>query len=395
MAEEHVHNRKAEVIATCVSLTALCTFFAVWRIVVRFRINWKLGWSDYWMILAALLNIVDTVFNVLCAYAGQGRYLRDPFYKNMSKADKRTLLHYMFVNQSTNLYIMGVVRLSICAYLMALNFSKSFRVVIWATTFVVVVCGFILPSINVFGWCVPMSMRWDPRVKGHCHSVKFRTSIAYTNAAANIATDVVFAAAPIIYLRSVKLSRRTQWGVRAVFLLCLAGTVTSCFKFAYLDLLAGHAEFNYESVTLTIWSHAEVTVGMVTANLPPLRNTFDKLFKSLLPDSIGSRFMSGYGSNHQRSRNMELETYGTLSKKSRGRRKDHAETMDDESERRILPDGGGVEVGVGADADGKGAMDTKFGGIARTTTVTVQRSEQTLSSSEEDEERERRQTRFG
>ncbi|KAF2678950.1 hypothetical protein K458DRAFT_245334, partial [Lentithecium fluviatile CBS 122367] len=260
-------------------LTVLCTFFAVWRIIVRFRLNWKLGWSDYWMILATLLNVVDTVFYVLCAYAGQGRLLRDSVYSSMAPEDKRKLLHYIFFNQSCNLMIMGVVRLSICAYLMSLNFSKSFRIIIWVTTFVMVVCNFILPSINIFGWCVPMSMRWDHRVKGHCKSAQFRTSIAYTNAAANVATDLVFAATPIIYLRSVKLSRRTQWGVRAVFILCLAGTVTSCTSFPIV-------EYNYESVTLTIWSHAEVTVGLVTANLPPLRNTFDKVFKVIIPDSI-------------------------------------------------------------------------------------------------------------
>jgi hypothetical protein len=150
-----------------------------------------------------------------------GRYLADPVYKNQTPADRRELQHNVFFTQIVNLYIMGVVRLSICAYLMALNFSKSFRIIIWTTTVVVVVCNFVLPSVNAFGWCVPMSMRWDPRVKGHCKSFQFRTTLAYINATANIATDLVFAAAPIVYLRAVKLSRRTQWGVRAVFLLCL------------------------------------------------------------------------------------------------------------------------------------------------------------------------------
>lgn len=37
----------------------------------------------------------------------------------------------------------------------------------------------------------------------------------------NIITDVVYIVAPILYLSTVQLSRRTQWGLRLVFCLGL------------------------------------------------------------------------------------------------------------------------------------------------------------------------------
>lgn len=63
-------------------------------------------------------------------------------------------------------------------------------------------------------------MRWDPRVSGRCWPQSVRIANAYIQAGANVITDFVFTASPLIYLQQVKLPKRTRWGVRIVFLLC-------------------------------------------------------------------------------------------------------------------------------------------------------------------------------
>jgi hypothetical protein len=43
--------------------------------------------------------------------------------------------------------------------------------------------------------------------------------VTYMQGVVNIITDVVYVVAPILYLRAIQLPKRTQWGLRIVFLL--------------------------------------------------------------------------------------------------------------------------------------------------------------------------------
>ncbi|KAF2826691.1 hypothetical protein CC86DRAFT_291449, partial [Ophiobolus disseminans] len=182
-----------------------------------------------------------------------------------------------------NVYGMWIVKLSICAYLLALNFSKTYR---WVGTIVfATIFNFLLPATQHFGLCRPLASRWDTRIKDkHCWTQTVRISIAYTQAILNIVTDLVYATAPIAYLRSVQLIRQTQWSVRAVFLMSLVCTTISALKLWDFQRIQNQKEIYYEFVTLSIWSITEVAIGIVVANLPPLRKSFDGLFKlSSLP----------------------------------------------------------------------------------------------------------------
>jgi len=56
--------------------------------------------------------------------------------------------------------------------------------------------------------------------------------------------------------------------------------------------LQGMKEAYYEPVTLSIWSMTEVSVGIVVANLPPLRKSFDSLLIHVLPKSSNDKSAS-------------------------------------------------------------------------------------------------------
>ena len=71
--------------------------------------------------------------------------------------------------------------------------------------------NFILPVIQHFGLCRPLASRWDTRITNkQCWSQMVRLVIAYTQAASNIVTDILYATAPIVYIRSFQLSRSVQ-----------------------------------------------------------------------------------------------------------------------------------------------------------------------------------------
>jgi hypothetical protein len=173
------------------------------------------------------------------AEVGGGRHIYDPIFKEPGNLEK--YMRYLWLGQLLNLYGMALVKLSICAYIFMLNFSKSFRALIWVSVVVHISLNFIFPSVILFGECTPYTKHWDVTgtQPGSCWSTKPKVIsgmmertplefdytnykfLGYMGAATNIFTDLIYTIAPLIYIMRVQLNKRTLWGVRIVFLLGL------------------------------------------------------------------------------------------------------------------------------------------------------------------------------
>lgn len=80
-----------------------------------------------------MLSNSGIVISIVYGFNGAGRLLRDPFWEP-DREDKQIYQnHLTFADQLLNVYGMWIVKLSICAYLLALNFSKAYRWVIWVS----------------------------------------------------------------------------------------------------------------------------------------------------------------------------------------------------------------------------------------------------------------------
>lgn len=157
----------------------------------------------------------------------------------MTPANLEKYMKYLWYGQLFNLYGMALIKLSVCAYIFMLDFSKAFRIVIWMSVVIHLGLNFVFPSIILFGECTPISKHWDilGTQPGSCWSTKPKVIsgiicllwlhaqtymyAGYAGAATNILTDLIYTMAPLIYISRVQLPKRTIWGVRAVFLLGL------------------------------------------------------------------------------------------------------------------------------------------------------------------------------
>lgn len=155
---------------------------------------------------------------IIAVHYGYGRLDADPF---VTPARRVQAMRFLFYSQAISIYSMLVAKLSICAFLMVLKFSKWFRAVIWASVVVVVACNFLVASVHLIGYCRPISMRWDPSVRGHCWPVKEKLAAVITQGVANIVIDMVYSVSPIVYIRQIKLPARTRWAVQIIFFLAL------------------------------------------------------------------------------------------------------------------------------------------------------------------------------
>jgi len=161
------------------------------------------------------MNVVANSVSYAMTANGQGRHVYDPaITPDMLERYSK----YLFVCQITNIWAMGFVKASICAYLMALNFSPLYRAVVWFSIVIVVSLNFISPTISRFGYCRPISKVWAPKTPGSCWEPRTRVILSYLNVSANIVTDIIYTAAPLVYIAQTQLPRRTKIGVCAVFL---------------------------------------------------------------------------------------------------------------------------------------------------------------------------------
>jgi hypothetical protein len=163
-----------------------------------------------------MMNIVDIAFVFVLTDAGLGRHFSDP---SIGLAKIMRYAYFLWITQIMNIVAVAVLKWSICAYLLVLDFSKLYRWIVWASILMITVFNFFMPVLTLFG-CSPFRANWDRSIVGKCWA-KGTLPLSYLQGVSNIITDVMYAVAPIVYLSQVQLSKRTQWGLRTVFLLSI------------------------------------------------------------------------------------------------------------------------------------------------------------------------------
>lgn len=116
-------------------------------------------------------------------------------------------------------------------------------------------------------------------------------------------------------------------------------TVCSVFKTIELHTIFTTQDPTWDGVNITIWSQAELSLGILIASLPPLRQAFIKVFRRVLPSTgTNSRRTPGYGHGHSSHGDVVLsDLRGSKAYHSR-LRGESALDADDDSDRAILDD---------------------------------------------------------
>ncbi|KAJ8113398.1 hypothetical protein OPT61_g4462 [Boeremia exigua] len=281
-AQQEWPDRRFEILWSTISIGVLSTLMLIWRVIYAVMNKRKLLFCDYLLILAGLMNVATMGLRFKTTGLAQGRHIADPSIKKPD--DILGYSYYVWVGQVLNLMAVAVLKWSICAYLLALKFSKIYTLIVWASILMVTVFNCILPCMGLLN-CVPFEANWNRAVKGHCW-YKGHTILTHAQGISNIITDIVYVVAPILYLSTIQLAQRTQWGLRIVFMLGLVATVCSIFKTIELSALKKTKDPTWDGVNLTIWSATELSVGILIASLPPLRKVFDQMFRHILPSTF-------------------------------------------------------------------------------------------------------------
>lgn len=316
---------------------------------------------DYLLIIATALNITASGISHTVVDSGLGRHIMDPtVFPNIMRYS-----YYLWIAQIINIIAVAFLKWSICAWLLVLNFSKLYVGIVWLSILMVTAFNFLAPVLTLFG-CTPLEKNWNFGYAGpgRCWA-RGTLPLSYTQGISNIITDVVYMAAPIIYLSRVQLNKRTQWGIRIVFLLSIPATICSIFKTIELKTITQTRDPTWDGVNLTIWSQAELSIGILIASLPPLRKALDGFMKKILPSTLTSSHKTPqYGYGHSASHDIRMNTFQNSKAYHSRIPGESILDRDDESDRAILED-----------EEGKA-------GIMKTTQVTVREQGQEIGPSQ-------------
>jgi hypothetical protein len=165
------------------------------------------------------LNIAAACLSQIVVDTALGRHILDPSigFDNIIKYS-----YYLWIVQIVNIIAVAFLKWSICAWLLMLKFSKIYEVIVWLSILMVTAFNFLAPVLTLFG-CLPLEANWNYGYAGADKKCWTRGTLplSYTQGISNVLTDVVYMAAPLVYLSQVQLHKRTQWGIRIVFLLSI------------------------------------------------------------------------------------------------------------------------------------------------------------------------------
>ena len=108
----------------------------------------------------------------------------------------QTYSYWLWINQTINIVAVAILKFSICAYLLVLDFSKVYRWIVWFSIVVITGINFLAPIFTLFG-CVPIEANWNRALTNKkCWAVG-NLPLSYAQGIVNILTDVVYVVAPI------------------------------------------------------------------------------------------------------------------------------------------------------------------------------------------------------
>ncbi|KAL1311509.1 hypothetical protein AAFC00_001632 [Neodothiora populina] len=280
-----MESRQSMLLGVSIFLPILPSLIVLWRVFTNVVIKRYYKIADLLIFLAMASSTSGLACCAQSAVYGLGRHIFDPAF---APADRVNALRFIWYAEVLNLLGMFLAKLSIATFLLYLDFTKKYRIVIWSTIALVVICNGAVAMTSILAACDNVALNWDMTLPGKCWPRSVNMICGFVQSCTNMVTDIIYSAVPILYLAAVQLPPRVQWGLRVVFVFGIFATICSIVKLSHLKALMMTKDPTWDSVDLTIWSSAEVCVAIFAACLPPLRSQFDSLCRRFIDNTVRS-----------------------------------------------------------------------------------------------------------
>ncbi|KAF1810294.1 MFS general substrate transporter [Eremomyces bilateralis CBS 781.70] len=287
-------DRSLSVLAVTAIMITLAAVFVLFRMASRVGIVKKLGWDDYFMILALVIAFGMSFSICYATRWGLGRHdINIPFeWFSLLKT-----LEYIF----TVLYQPALMASKTSILIFYLHLSKGNSLIWWLTIVTMVVVntvGFALTMLSVFQ-CRPLKSIFDPRITAStCIDI---LSLYLSSSPLNLITDLAMLFLPMPLLTGMRLPRKQKIILIITFGFGLFVTAIDVVRVAYLQqaletrLQEAHdhpedqspnnyLNFHWYAALSYMWSAVEVNVGIMCGCVPALKPLASRFLPRVLRD---------------------------------------------------------------------------------------------------------------
>jgi hypothetical protein len=194
-----MESRQNAIVIPEVIFAILAGSLVLWRIVNNVVLKRLFRLADFLIFLAVVClhtvldsskaditqvsNLVALACSSLSTQYGLGRHIYDPF---ITPDKLQTCLRWIWIGEATNLISMLFAKLSIAAFLLYLDFAPGYKIAMWITVGIVIVCNGAVALTSIFGSCNPVSLHWNINQPGQCWKPEISKIATYVQSGKDI-----------------------------------------------------------------------------------------------------------------------------------------------------------------------------------------------------------------
>ncbi|MCJ1250588.1 hypothetical protein MMC30_007816 [Trapelia coarctata] len=262
-----------QLLATCIVFIVLDILFVCLRICSRRLADTKLGWDDYLIPPALIMNLAISIIGIISVKIAYTGWHFDAAAKADADHDSDIIPIVLKITFALEwIYPTAVLlpKLSIvCLYLRI--FTSKFAQVSSYTLLVVLISTWISFVVAATVQCFPIAYAWDKSLKGQCFN---QTAFYSASNVPNTVTDLAMLLLPMPTIWGLQISKFRKLGLTMIFVTGSIGIIGSCVRIYSLNevkTFSDPGDITWNGTSLTIWTVTEPSMYLIAACLISLR----------------------------------------------------------------------------------------------------------------------------
>ncbi|KAJ8123866.1 hypothetical protein ONZ43_g281 [Nemania bipapillata] len=256
-------GRGPAIIGVTWTLTTLASAFVAARMYIRSRPPSRVGWDDWTIVLALIIQLLHQALVTIAYHYGAGMHDED-----LSPPQLIQVFMWFWISTTPAIIVSVVARISA-----ALLLLRIFRSVTWFKWFIIIFTTLqtILGAVSIiaiYTQAEPIQALWDPTVKPtKVRDSRFKDIIVDVAQSFFAFSDLSYVFLPVFIIWRLNMPLRRKIGLAIVLSLSFISFVGSVMK----PVTASLAKDQYQSSLVIIWSNLEQTLVIMISCVPALR----------------------------------------------------------------------------------------------------------------------------
>ncbi|KAK1751517.1 hypothetical protein QBC47DRAFT_417413 [Echria macrotheca] len=301
-----MEDRRQVVVAVTATLQSLAWLAVLVRLGVRYMlIKRRLWWDDVLIAIAMVPVTAHAALQITTTKYGLGLHIQDA-----NLADLSTMGYFLWLSAPPFNLSHMFIKLSYLAFYLCLMPGRRSRNFVYAGMAFVIAVGITFTVLSIF-MCTPIQRGWDKTVEGTCVEEQ---PYLFSNAAFNMAADVIVFVMPIPTLWSLQLPLRQRmillgtFSCGSVILVANIVRLTHIYRFA----VPPTQDPTWDIVGVIIWAEIEVQLAVILSCAAAFKTLAQRLFPGFMDDLA-------FGSSRRKTTNVPATGAGTYVLQSRDR----------------------------------------------------------------------------